>query len=157
MQKKVVLFDIDYTLFNTTLYKSSALTSFEIYEEVIEVLTEVGEMALIGIFSEGELDHQLSKLIKTDIKQHFQDEHIHIFTRKLDALMDMLLQYKDRTLYVVDDRLDVLQGIKEADSAIFTIWIKRGEHAELLSEIMGFKPDAEVLNLREIVQIIKEN
>lgn len=155
--KKIVLFDIDYTLFNTSMYKSSALTSFEIYEEVVEVLREIGEKAVIGIFSEGEIDHQLSKLIETDIKKHFRDEHIHIFTKKLEKLSDILLQYKDKALYFIDDRLDVLQGIKESDPAVFTIWIKRGEHAELLSEIMGFKPDAEVVNLRELISIVDKN
>jgi FMN phosphatase YigB (HAD superfamily) len=138
---KIVLFDIDYTLFDTTLYKSSELTRFQIYDEVVDVLTEVAIVATIGIFSEGELDHQLSKLLNTD-------------TKKLDALAEVLLKYKNETLYFIDDRLDVLKGIKETDPGIYTIWIKRGIHAETLPNIPGFKPDTEVINLREIISFI---
>jgi FMN phosphatase YigB (HAD superfamily) len=151
---KIVLFDIDYTLFDTTLYKSSELTRFQIYDEVVDVLTEVAIVATIGIFSEGELDHQLSKLLNTDIKKHFNDNHVHIFTKKLDALAEVLLKYKNETLYFIDDRLDVLKGIKETDPGIYTIWIKRGIHAETLPNIPGFKPDTEVINLREIISFI---
>jgi FMN phosphatase YigB (HAD superfamily) len=152
---KVVLFDIDYTLFDTAYYKESELTSFQIYEEVVAVLTEVSKSAIIGIFSEGELDHQLSKLLNTDIKKHFHDEHIHIFTKKLESLAEVLPKYSGKRLFFIDDRLDVLQAVKNSDPEIITIWIKRGLHSDMV--VPGFKPDREVLNLREIIGLIERH
>ena len=40
--KPIVLFDIDYTLFDTAFFKESGLSEHKIYEEVIEVLEEGG-------------------------------------------------------------------------------------------------------------------
>src|SRR5690606_23248622 len=121
MENKVVLFDIDYTLFDTGRYKQSNLTQFIIYDEVVSVLTEVASSATVGIFSEGEKDHQLRKLLTTKIKDHFHDNHLHVFSKKLEALASVLEKYQGKKLYFVDDKLEVLQGIKESDPDITVI------------------------------------
>ena len=41
--------------------------------------------------------------------------------------------------------------------SVFTIWVKRGFYAENQKNIPGFKPDAEIKNLSEVVKIVKEN
>lgn len=153
-QKKIVLFDIDYTLFDTGLFKESSLTDFRLYEEILEVLEEIAPVATIGIFSEGEKDFQLTKLIQTNIRDYFNDEHVHIFTKKLAALADVLLKYKGDRVYFIDDKPDVLQGIKDSDPTIYTIWVKRGEYSEAYERTGDFKPDSEVIDLREIVNLI---
>ncbi len=152
--EKVVLFDIDYTLFNTRVYKDSSLTHFSVYDEVIEVLREVSTMATVGVFSEGELEHQLRKLIATNIKEFIHDDHMHIFTKKLSALADVLINYQGKQLFFIDDKLEVLQAIKQMDPTIYTIWVKRGEYAESVPEIEGFQPDAEVIDLKKVIEII---
>lgn len=154
--KKVVLFDIDYTLFDTGTYKASDLTEFKLYEEVVPVLIEIAEHATVGVFSEGETEHQLKKLITTEIREHFRDEHLHIFTKKMEGLADVLLKYQGDTIFFVDDKLEVLKGIKESDEAIRTIWIKRGMYAEQIPVIEGFTPDLKVTTLQDILPYIKE-
>ncbi|MBI2442564.1 MAG: NTP transferase domain-containing protein [Candidatus Levybacteria bacterium] len=42
-EKKVVLFDIDYTLFDTKQFRESDLTKFAVYDEVVEVLGGVSK------------------------------------------------------------------------------------------------------------------
>lgn len=154
---KVVLFDIDYTIFDTALYKESNLTVFQLYEEVLEVLTEIGRGATVGIFSQGETEHQLKKLLQTNLYKQFKDEHIHIFIRKMESLPDVLLKYKGNKLFFIDDKLEVLKEVKDSDQTIFTVWIKRGEYAENAVAIPGFKPDAEMVNLRDLISIVDQN
>lgn len=154
MDEKIVLFDIDYTLFDTGLYKESSLTTFKIYDEIAEMLEAVSTVATIGIFSEGETDHQHKKLIETGIKKHFHDDHLHIFTKKLDSLPDVLKQYQGKEIYFVDDKLEVLKAIQEYDLSITTIWIKRGAYADAVREITGFTPDYEVDDLKSVGDIL---
>lgn len=151
---KIVLFDIDYTMFDTKRYKESSLTEFHIYEEVAGVLADLGENITVGVFSEGEREHQLTKLLQTEIKHFFAEEHVHIFTKKLESLPDVLMKYAGEELYFIDDKLKVLRGIKQSDPAITTIWVKRGAYAEAVSSLPDFTPDATISDLKSVSTII---
>ena len=154
MNTKIVLFDIDYTMFDTQQYKASSLKDFRVFDEVIAVLEEVSQFATIGIFSEGEENFQLAKLMETQIKDYFHDDHVHIFTKKMEQLPGVLKKYQGKSLIFIDDKLEVLHGIKQSDPSVFTIWVKRGVYAEAQTDIAGFQPDAEVLDLKKIGSII---
>lgn len=152
--KKLVLFDIDYTLFDTGVFKESLLTSYNLYEEVIDMLVAVGKIARLGIFSEGELDFQKTKLLKTDIIQHFLDENIHIVASKDMMVREVLERYKDEEVFLIDDKLPILQAAKHIKNDIRTVWVKRGIYAENQKPIPGFTPDYVVTNLADIVTIV---
>ena len=54
MKNKVVLLDIDYTLFDTKTFKESSLKKYALYDEISAVLKDLANVAELGIFSKGE-------------------------------------------------------------------------------------------------------
>src|SRR5687768_10060466 len=122
---KIVLLDIDDTMFNTALHK--ATETFKMYEEVHDALEELAQVASLGIFSQGEIAFQLKKLKETNIHNYFEEEHMHIVKDKLETIRTLLAKYKDKgNIYIVEDRLDVLQMAKQCGANIYTILMKRG-------------------------------
>lgn len=153
--KPVVLFDIDYTLFDTAFFKESKFLRHKIYEEVIGALDNLSKIALLGIFSEGNIDFQRRKLKETNIERYFAKDNTHIVLNKLDKLKGTLEKYGNRKIFFVDDKLTILFDAKKLFPDIFTIWVQRGFYAKNQKNIPGFKPDAEVKTLSEVVGIIK--
>lgn len=155
--KPVILFDIDYTLFDTDFFKESKLSEHKIYEEVIGVLENLKKIAVLGIFSKGETQFQKTKLEKTGMAKFFKEENVHIFDDKEINLTQVLGRYKNSKIFLVDDKLGILYAAKMYLKQVFTIWVKRGFYAENQKKILGFSPDAEVENLSEVVRIVKSN
>ncbi len=153
--KKIVLFDIDYTILDTDVLKKSNLAKFELYKEVLETFSQLKEVADFGIFSEGDIAFQKKKMRETNIEKYFLEEHIHIFEKKNDEIENLLKKYDPKgSLYFVDDKLSVLHLAKSIEPNVFTIWVKRGIYALNQKPITGFNPDATVLSLHEIVPLI---
>jgi FMN phosphatase YigB (HAD superfamily) len=153
--QKIVLFDIDYTVFDTDLLKKSQLKDFAVYSEVIDTLTNLSKIATLGVFSEGVIDFQRKKLRKTHIEKFFFEKHIHLVENKSDVIEKMLRDYRDKgKLYLVDDKITILAKAKECYPQVFTIWVKRGIYANVHYADLGFTPDASVDNLRQIIPII---
>lgn len=155
--KPIVLFDIDYTLFDTAFFKESNLLEHKIYKEVIGVLESLNKIAILGIFSEGQIDFQRIKLKETNIDKYFEHDNRHIVLNKLDELKEILEKYKNRKIFFVDDKLTILRDSKKLFPEVFTIWVKRGPFAASQEEIVGFKPNAEVENLLEVVRIVRSS
>lgn len=154
-KQKVVLLDIDYTIFDTAIHKESNLEKYVLYDEVVSVLVRLGEVAELGIFSEGELTHQKKKLIKTEVKHYFDERHVHIVTSKNDVIKELLEKYEGKKdLFLVDDKLTILHKAKTYTPSVFTIWVKRGIYAMNQQPIKGFTPDVTVENLAEIIPYI---
>lgn len=156
-KQKIVLFDIDYTLFNTDIFKKTQLQKHSVYEEVYSVLNQLSKIAKLGIFSEGDLNLQKTKLLKTDIHKYFSKEHIHIVPKKDEIIEGILQKYKNTTVFLVDDKLTVLYRAKTLMSSIFTIWVKRGIYAKSQRPINNFTPDAIIEDLKQAVSIISSN
>ncbi len=154
--KKIVLFDIDYTLFDTAQFKSSGLKIYKLYEEVEEALKTLSQSAEIGIFSQGGDVLQREKLKQTLIQAHFRQENIHIFSLKDENLGSVLSKYKNRDIFLVDDKLEVLKLGKDLNDSVYTIWLKRGPFAERQENIVGFTPDAIISNLSEAVAFVNK-
>lgn len=151
---KIVLFDIDYTLFNTDVFKETQLKKHSVYDEVHSVLENLSKVAELGIFSEGETDFQKTKLNKTDIKKYFKEKYVHIALNKKDEIRNIMDKYSNKQLFLVDDKLTILYELKRVLPSIFTIWVKRGIYAKNQKNIKGFKPDYEIKNLRDLPAII---
>jgi hypothetical protein len=58
---KIVLIDIDDTLFNTERLINSSFFVYELYKEVINALSELSNIATLGVFSQGEVAFQTKK------------------------------------------------------------------------------------------------
>src|SRR3989344_4991242 len=76
-KKPIVLFDIDYTLFDTAFFKQSGLSMHKIYAEVMQTLDGLNNFATLGIFSKGETQFQKTKLEKTGMAKFFKEENVH--------------------------------------------------------------------------------
>lgn len=151
--KKIILFDIDYTLFNTDILKKSNLSEFKLYDESINVLENLSKYATLGIFSQGDTDFQMRKLRKSKIIEHFLKENIHIVSDKHLSIQYILDKYVHEQMYLVDDKLFVLQAAKAYMPSIYTIWIRRGQYAEKQKPIEGFTPDLAINTLDELQSI----
>src|SRR5438105_14623088 len=112
--KKIVLFDIDYTLFDTERFKQANPEIFSVYEDVHETLIALSQIADLGIFSEGNIAFQKKKLLETNIEKYFLKEHVHIVEKKIDVLEHLVKKYKNHNkVFLVDDRLPILQLLKK--------------------------------------------
>ena len=149
-RNKLILFDIDHTLFDTEKFKASKLTDYSLYDEVLEILEKLSKIAELGIFSKGDFEFQKAKLKNTKIEDFFKGKNVHIFQDKI-LNIKALNQYKNYKIFFVDDRLEVLRDVKKFLPSIIVIWIKRGPHAERLKKIEGFNPDKTIANLSQIV------
>lgn len=157
-QNKIVLIDIDDTMFNTALLKETGLTKFEMYDDVYDGLEELAKVASLGIFSQGEVAFQMKKLQETNIHNYFMNEHMHIVEDKLAIMTDLLKKYSDNgKIFIIEDRLDVLQLAKNCNPQIFTIWMKRGRYADKQRNPVRYIPDASIHDLHQAVPLIKEN
>lgn len=155
MKPTLILFDIDYTLFDTDLLKSTDLKVFRPFEEVPHVLTTLSDKCKMGILSEGELQFQTEKLQRTDILHFFDTEYIHIVDNKIERMPDILKKYtNDYQLIIVDDRLEILQKAKTEDISIYVLWVKRGTYALNQPSLDDFKADLEVTTLKNIVSFV---
>lgn len=154
-KQKLILFDIDYTLFNTDVFKKTQLKKHSVYDEVKNVLEALSNIARLGIFSEGKIGLQKSKLAKTAIQKYFPEAQTHIVLEKRANLKEVLNQYQEFELFLVDDKLTILQEAKDYSPSIFTVWVKRGKYAQNQKEIFNFKPDATITDLGQLVKIIK--
>ncbi len=150
--KKLVLFDIDYTLFDTSAFKDSSLTNYSLYEEIIATLRSLSKIATLGIFSEGEIDFQEDKLARTGISKLFLDQHIHIVEDKTKTIERVIDKYKDYELFVIDDRISNLEMAKAHNPKVRAVWVKRGPFAVKDTD---FVPDLAVSNLADLVNFVK--
>jgi phosphoglycolate phosphatase-like HAD superfamily hydrolase len=153
--KKIVLFDIDYTILDTDVLKKSNLQTFALYNEVLETFDKLKNVADFGIFSEGDIVFQKRKLKETNIENYFLSEHIHIFEKKNDMIRKILDRYENKgDLFFIDDKLSVLHLAKQYNPKVFTIWVKRGFYAMKQKPIDDFTPDGTVETLHDIVPLI---
>ncbi len=142
LNKLIILFDIDYTLFDTARFKQSNLTQYSLYPEIHKILNDLSTHATLGILSQGEKGFQQNKLIKTKIEHFFHKDHIHISLDKEKLIRTISEMYKDKSLVIIDDKLTLLLLAKKYIPHVFTIWIKRGEYAKNQKPLPGFTPDA---------------
>lgn len=216
-KKKIILFDIDYTLFDTTKYKKNIakriasmignqqvdvvyeaieevsqevhryghfdpvrnaqlfikkfptrlsieeikeiwwqkdILKESLYSETLNTLTELQQLenTTLGVFSTGNSEFQRAKI--SSVEDLLHKNHIHIFSNKEENLAELMHDYCNDELYLVDDFVSLLAKAKMVNSSLFAIWIKRGKFAEHAQMPEGFFPDAKITNLQELLPIV---
>lgn len=215
MNKTIILFDIDYTLFDTTLYKKSVAKKIfekiqnitfekvhssieEVYRDIrqfgsfdpvafakefikkfpdnfsekeieeVWVSSEVLQSALypevvptllllqkqgyiLGIFSSGETEFQLAKI--SHVQDFFQQDHLHIAAFKEEKLEELLGEYRNESIVLIDDYIEILQKAKTFLPNLRAIWMKRGRYAEKVV-LNDFMPDNIIETLDELPGLI---
>lgn len=149
--KKIVFFDIDDVLFNTALFIDSEFKVFKAYEDAKEVLEKIRKDADVAILSKGEYNLQLTKLKESNLISFFEKESIFVVEEKNEAVRDIFATFKDKDIFMVDDRLNTLWEIKKNNPSVKTVWIKRGRHTNIACE---YKPDYSIDSLSQLLELI---
>lgn len=126
------------------------------YPDVEITLRTLKDFVRLGIFSQGDEKLQGAKIEQSGFGHFFEKELIYLIKpKKLDFLPSLKKMHSWNKIYLVEDKLTILYEVKKQMPSVFGIWIKRGWYAENQKEIPGFKPDATITNLREIVKIVQ--
>ena len=127
-QKPIILFDIDYTLIDTTLLMRTCMWRFWsikrlykecVYPDVVPTLRALEKKATLGIFSQALTRLQYLKIDYSGLSVFFNKRHIYIsrnkkaYARKLFPLFDI------NHVAVVDDREDVTQLLASMGVTVF--------------------------------------
>lgn len=152
MSKKLILFDIDYTLFDTDSFKESNLTKFSLYNEIDKLLKNLSSFATLAIFSKGETDFQLNKLKKTGIDKYFTPDFIDVVADKDEVFEKVIDKYKNYEIFLIDDRIRNLEMAKKHRRDIKTVWVIRGPYAVKDTQ---FIPDKSISDLEQLLDFVK--
>ncbi len=152
----LVLFDIDYTLYDTDTFKQSNLKTHRLYDEVVDVLSEISSVATLGIFSEGDTSLQQSKLAGCGIEQYFPVPHVHIVVKKEEAIASVFARYAGKKVFIVDDKLPVLRLLKQYMPSLYTVWVKRGIYASVQEPFADFTPDTTIETLTALPEVVRK-
>ncbi|MGE5042308.1 MAG: HAD family hydrolase [Candidatus Levyibacteriota bacterium] len=146
-----ILFDIDYTLFDTETFKKSNLTSYNLYPQTKKVLEQLKSSFRLGILSEGETDFQMKKLQETGILGLFDRAHIFIITNKIESLPGIMEHLKEEEVVFVEDKIRMLEKAKSLDPQLKTVWFKNGPFVEE----SGFTPDHVIESLADLLRVLE--
>lgn len=125
------------------------------YPDVELTLKTLKNMVRLGVFSQGDTRLQGAKIDQSGFKDVFEKELIYIIKpKKLDFLPSLQKLHGGDKIYLVEDKLEVLYEVNKKMSSLFTIWIKQGWYAANQKEIPGFKPDATITSLKEVIKLV---
>jgi hypothetical protein len=147
-KKDVPISELEDIFFDETLYIES------LYEDARSVFQELvmKRDIQINIFSTGDKKFQMRKI--AILKDMLHDDNLHIFVDKLKRLKDVLQQYEEYHIYMVDDLPTVLKEAKSFDKNITTIWMNRDKKLNEQDFVTNFKADYVVKNLEEIIPLV---
>ena len=147
-KKDVPMSELEDIFFDETLYIES------LYEDARSVFQELvlKRNIQINIFSTGDKEFQMRKI--SILKEMLDEDKLHIFVDKLQRLKDVLMQYKDYHIYMIDDLPTVLKEAKHFNANITTIWINRDKKIQEKNFVKDFKVDHVIKNLEEIIPIV---
>jgi hypothetical protein len=119
-----------------------------LYSDVKE-LGSISKITKIGIFSKGDYKFQKTKL--STISIFIDPECVFIFANKINKIGEVFGKYAGYKIYLVDDKIDVLNAAKSINSDICSILIQREK-----SEIKNDKIDNTINSLSELSSLINE-
>ncbi|HVF69720.1 MAG TPA: HAD hydrolase-like protein [Xanthomonadales bacterium] len=139
---------INNVFWNRELYESC------VYPDVKETFSYLVDRNIqIGIFSTGDLAHQKIKI--GGLKEYLTENHIYISPDKFKTIKDTFIPNTKYRTYLVDDYPQILESAKSHNKNIFTVFIKRKKHHSSLVIPENFKPDATIVDLNQLIDIIR--
>lgn len=151
MKDTLILFDIDYTLFDTQVFKDSNLVMYTLYPQVKNILENLNNKFTLGILSQGEKEFQIRKLHETGIFNLFDKDHIFITPDKHGELEGILKNLKIEKTVFIEDKLEILKKAKNLNPAMITIWVKNGPYAQNTKD--AFSPDFSVETISKLPDV----
>jgi len=122
---------------NPDIYKSS------LYPDTISTLNNLFGEYVLGTYSEGVNDFQMTKITQSGVSKYLNKKHINILKRKLQT--KELIKIPQNSI-IVDDKLEVVEKLSKM-SNVFPVWVNR-KTAEIHKEIKT------VFKLEQIPNII---
>ena len=83
--------------------------------------------------------------------EYFLPKNIYVAADKTQILNQVLAKYTNKTIYLVDDKLDILYLAKRIWPTLKSVWVKRGKYALGQNPIKDFTPDLTIPNLKPII------
>jgi FMN phosphatase YigB (HAD superfamily) len=146
-KNKISLEKLEEIFWNKVMYSDVLNT------QLLDVLTSLQkENISIGILSTGDKRHQLAKI--ESVLAFFPKENHHIFPNKLESMKDVLEKYSSFQIFIIDDLPEVLVKAKEINSEVVTVLRKVEKQSETTKLIEGFRPDYEIEDLNDIINIV---
>lgn len=161
----IFVLDIDRVLFDTERLYQTQLQEFASYTEDEGALDKLKALGKLCVFSEvtirGTFKFQIEKLDKLGIRGFFEQGDVYIRENKISQISEIFQKYKGGIIFLVDDRVEVLEEAKKIDPDVIAVWMQRGSHAiKAMAKSRAFKPDASVFNLNGLAimapQLIEE-
>lgn len=118
-----IFWNID--LFEENMYKDTSL------------VRDLSKVAVIGIFSKGDSDFQKQKI--TFFGDFLDNDNIYIFPDKLSKINEVLGQYNNFQVYLIDNENDVLTRAKDLFPDIYAILIDRKNDKKETEKILKIK------------------
>lgn len=144
--------EVEQFLFGKDFFKNG------FYSDVEVTIRTLKDMVRLGIFSQGDERLQGAKITQSGFRHFFEEKLVYLIKpKKIDFLPSIKKIHGKDKVFLVEDKLSILHEVKKQIPSVFGIWIKRGWYAENQKEILGFKPDAEVKNLSEVVKIVQSS
>src|SRR5262249_1404891 len=115
----------------------------KLYPRALEVLKHLRGMAPTAILSDGDVVFQPRKVEHAGIADAV-DGHVLIYIHKEEALADIERRYPARHYVLVDDKLRILDAVKQVwGDRVTTVFVRQGSYAHD-DKIVGALPPADV-------------
>lgn len=156
MKSTLILIDFDHTLFNTTRFKKELKEGRKrfnyrkfLYPDSKKFISYATKYGTPTLFSEGDVNFQKNKIIKTGMKDFF-GVNIKIYPSsleigKMDKINKLAANYQK--VILIDDKPEIVSKALALDYKV--IRVKRGKYREIKTAI---HPTFEVENLKEIIR-----
>ncbi|OGH06741.1 MAG: hypothetical protein A2171_01765 [Candidatus Levybacteria bacterium RBG_13_35_9] len=138
-------FNIDFESLNS-LFWDQKLIDKHLYKDT-DILFQISTKTKMGVFSKG--DSKFQKIKLTRFKTILNKNDIYIFPNKIGKFLEILKNYSDHNIYLIDDEIDVLSEAKDINRNIFTILINRKK-----KHVKNDKIDAQINSLSKIQKFL---
>lgn len=115
-----------------------------VFSEAIDVLNQLKNVFVLGVYSQGFNDLQRLKIKNSGLKNYFDEKLIYINSNKLDPNFINTLPQK---AIVIDDKKEVIEALKSNRPDLELIWINRIDDEKM----PGVKT---ITSLRELENLI---
>lgn len=105
-----------------------------LFPESINLLQQLNSRGTVYIVSQGDELFQRTKIKNTDISKIIDQTNILISKDKplfLSTFIPDLIKQNYHGIYVIDDKLELLQAAKKLSGIVETVWVKYGKYAEI--------------------------
>ena len=121
--KKAGITDVESEIQN--LFLNQQFPQF-VYPEVFEALSSLSRKATLCIFSQGDELFQQVKVHQSNLSAYFQ--YFFIFHKKIPELEKIAKQFEAKTLWIIDNKVEILKDAANLIPTIKTVHMLREEY-----------------------------